>query len=323
LPVLANQTYGYNYEPTSHLDMLPDHKHHGLHVHLWQIFTAMTLILTVASSLIYFNSIVPQNKNAEFIAITKSKTTFYNQQEYIKTFFEDHYSKNLIGYQLSASCYTDINEVDPENEAIETNLQELNEQQRYIDALKNDYSQKGIQGEYNALLDSYADSVQSYLTEVVLIFEKQNVYREKTLAIQKEASGICSSEIEGIQDRIDTFQRLNNDFPLESLETMDDWIDKNKAWRESTNQLVETINSDNYSPELIAGQLEEFREGFVEIFAVAFDYDTYQQRIESLYIEALNALRKVEEFEKAYIQNNRQVEGNTVFVTLKNESSED
>jgi hypothetical protein len=317
LPVSITPSHNYQYEPL----ISPQREQGGLSrhfgIHLWQIFTAITLILTVSSGLIYFNSIVPQNQNQEFIDITKAKTTFYNRMEYIKTYYDDNYNQNLVGVQLVQSCYSDIEGVEVSNTGLLENLETLNEQQRLVNVLNNEFNDDSYNSDYADLLQDYIIALQNYLTEIVLIFEKQEIYAEETIKIQKEAAVICSTNLETVGDNLAKFSELVNNFPINSLETMQEWVNNAIEWKDTTQNLVDYINSEEYSPEGAQELVTQFREQYIGVFSTAFDYDTYTTTIEKLYNDAINALRKVEEFEQGYIANNKLVEGNTIFVTLK------
>lgn len=328
MPVNLNSVDSYQHQPliAAHSDQRAKPRQPlgtVMGVHIWQIFTAMTIILTVASSLLYFNSIVPRNRNEEFVTITKSKTTFYNQNEYINTFYNDNFNRHLVGVQLSGACYSGVNDISEELPELSTDLDELNEQRRLISAFRSEHDKHNFTNEYSKLLVDYSNSIQDYLTAVILMFERQEIYRSQTLNIQKAASSVCESSLDQVDEKLQNYDAAVNEFSLESLSTMEDWLQNAKQWRETTSQLVETIDGqDVFNIGAVTAQVEQFKQEFVEIFAAAYDYDTYQKEIEERYGKTLLALRAVEEYELDYIAANESVKGNTIFVTFKDSEME-
>lgn len=270
--------------------------------------------MIIASSLIYFNGIAPQSKNKDFLTITKLKTSLYNHIEYSKTFFSNNYKKNLVGFQLNASCYSDVEKVPTNLPSITTSLDQLNQQQKILSSFNNEFEAYNYTGEHSRLFGEYKSASQQYFTELFLNFERQDIYRITTIEMFKDISSVCASDLESINSKIEQIETKIREFPYRSLESMSLWVEKIKVWINTTRSLLDGINAEGYSPEKVVDIIATFKQQMVEIFSVGFDYEFYNKIIDSNYSSMISKLQTLEEFEKRYIAENKAVELNTVFV---------
>lgn len=235
-----------------------------LGLELWQIFLGLTLILSIASGLMWFNSLAPHNKKLDFLFIDSTKSSLFTSTSSLDLLFEEYKDTSPLEATLSGVCYSNIAELNINPAALIEPTQKSLDIRLEVETFKRDIPARtslladGIENLYHYLeaSDSYSLSVYNYYQT------KIDLHRAR-LEIQKQVSIMCQSDFGLLPSESTNLKKVVSTISnSQSSDYITDWLNVVKRW--NTNS--EKINSYDAYIQLETAIKDELTSDFVDIF---------------------------------------------------------
>jgi hypothetical protein len=282
-----------------------------LGLEIWQIFIVLTLILTTASSLMWFTNLQPQSFKQEYLIVDKTKSEIYNQIQATKTAMENVDRSNKINKTITTPCYSDTSIDQSSNKDLQTQIISY---EKNIDQILINLNSK-ISGLKNSEIISFAQEGLNYVVESKTDLEKTDIYTGYLQKVQQESIKLCQATLENVNSYTDSLTSISKNPITSNYETS--LNDDVKNLIQTSILIQEKVKKDGVID-------QEYRKSFIEsLIKIVTFRPTAAQLLSSSQIKYrifMNKLEEVENWQKGYLQNNDAKNFPTVWVLTKNQN---
>lgn len=279
---------------------------------LWEILTMFTVVLTIASSIMWFNNLTPMNVQNDFLQVEKEKHFIFSKYYT----FESTLNKKLNilpNQKLSTSCYTEILQTQLNSEPFDTSYDTIKSSLKYVQATtKNiNYSKSSNLDEqvFSKLLNSY----QNYLQGILNRLENQYIFERQILAIKKQTVKVC------IAKQADTIGELN--LLKKRLEDLQEFnFDQFYSWKDNLSAFISSIQyiyaSGGENAEILktSDYIDNLSQRYGNIFQIQYNFSKYQKAITTENADLENSLKQLEAWQKDFTVDKENYKGKIVYI---------
>jgi hypothetical protein len=236
----------------------------------WEILTVFTIILTIASSLVWVSAFYPKNVENNFLWLERNKHKTYN----IFLKIQKLSLKPLLNKDIkSDECYKQIIEINLETEDFQDKQNEIKNLQTEIAEIEKNKREQNLFGSFennfNELLDNldkYSEKTYKYQTETFNI-------SQRLLTLKQSLSKVCSN--------------FEENYPREKtvLQSLSQQILGNQNFQNNLNNLLNEFETNKYSQEEIVAKISQFmilqETSFLQFEKLKPDQDSFISKIET------------------------------------------
>jgi|GEM_PF-6222873 hypothetical protein len=283
----------------------------SLGLEVWQIFIVLTLILTTASSLMWFTNLQPQSFKQEYLIVDKTKSEIYNQIQAAKASMENLDRSNKINKQVATPCYVDSSIDQSSNKDLQTQI--ISYEKNVDQSLINLNSK--ISGLKNSQIISFAQAGLNYVVESKTDLEKTDIYTAYLQKVQQESIKLCKATLENADSYTDSLASISKNPITSNYDT---------SLHDDVNNLIQTSIAIQEKVKKDGLIDQENRKSFIESLSKIVSFrPTVDQLLSSSQIKYrifMSKLEELENWQKGYLQNNNAKNFPTVWVLTKNQN---
>jgi hypothetical protein len=282
-----------------------------LGLEVWQIFIVLTLILTTASSLMWFTNLQPQSFKQEYLIVDKAKSEIYNQIQAVKTSMDSLDRSNKINKQVVTPCYADSSIDKSSNKDLQTQI--ISYEKNVDQSLINLNSK--INGLKNSQIINFAEEGLNFVVESKTDLEKTDIYTAYLQKVQQESIKLCQATLENADSYKDSLASISKNPITNNYDT---------SLHDDVNNLIQTSIAIQEKVKKDGLIDQENRKSFIESLSKIVSFrPTVDQLLSSSQIKYrifMNKLEELENWQKGYLQNNNAKNFPTVWVLTKNQN---
>lgn len=279
---------------------------------IWEILTMLTVVLTIASSIMWFNNLTPMNVRNDFLRVEKEKHFIFSKYYT----FESTLNKklNLLPNQsLSASCYTEILQTQLNSEPFDTSYETIKSGLKYVQTTtENINSSKSSNLEdknFSKLLKSY----QNYLQGILNRLENQYIFERQILAIKKQAVKVCTAKQADIMGELNLLEKRLEDLQEFNFDQFYSWKDNLSAFI-SYAQDIYTRGGESAEILKTSDYIDNLSQRYGRIFQIQYNFSKHQKVITNQSTDLENSLKQLEAWQKDFTVNKENYEGKIVYI---------
>ena len=275
---------------------------------VWQIFIVLTIILTAASSVMWFTNLQPESVKQEYLLMDKSKSEMFNEVEQVKWQMQQTNFAKPFSNQSTLACYSDVILEKADNS--ETASQVLASQQR-IDRLSSNLKSNIGVLQASQILE-FTKLGLDYSIESKIDLERGEIYIKNLQEIQQESVKLCQSSLsnqESIFNKLDGLGKNSISTSLDNGLSTDvaNYLESSKKISNlvSENGLIQDVNK------------QEFINHLSKIITTR---PTIKQLLNSStkkYEEFMAKLKDLENWQRIYVSDKNSKTFSTVWVQAK------
>ena len=279
-----------------------------LGLEVWQIFIVLTIILTAASSVMWFTNLQPESVKQEYLLMDKSKSEMFNEVEQVKWQMQQTNFAKPFSNQSTLACYSDVILEKADNS--ETASQVLASQQRIDRVSSNLKSNIGVLQASQIL--EFTKLGLDYSIESKIDLERGEIYIKNLQEIQQESVKLCQSSLsnqESIFNKLDGLGKNSISTSLDNGLSTDvaNYLESSKKISNlvSENGLIQDVNK------------QEFINHLSKIITTR---PTIKQLLNSStkkYEEFMAKLKDLENWQRIYVSDKNSKTFSTVWVQAK------
>ena len=279
-----------------------------LGLEVWQIFIVLTIILTAASSVMWFTNLQPESVKQEYLLMDKSKSEMFNEVEQVKWQMQQTNFAKPFSNQSTLACYSDVILEKADNS--ETASQVLASQQR-IDRLSSNLKSNIGVLQASQILE-FTKLGLDYSIESKIDLERGEIYIKNLQEIQQESVKLCQSSLsnqESIFNKLDGLGKNSISTSLDNGLSTDvaNYLESSKKISNlvSENGLIQDVNK------------QEFINHLSKIITTR---PTIKQLLNSStkkYEEFMAKLKDLENWQRIYVSDKNSKTFSTVWVQAK------
>lgn len=278
-------------------------------VELWQILTGITIVLTMASMLIYFSDLRPKAFETSFVNLGQVKTSLFNHQTQLQSWFEGYDKAGVVSATLKESCYSDIENVNTNESFYDSISQELIEYDKKFLIIDEDFKKNQSSDLFkDSNVQEYFFSIERYQTFIDSYFQRQEIFYNETIKLKKLASKVCKSKITDSDENLANLKKSLDSFPTKTLLDYQALLDDSSEFYDSSKKIFEKLKNKSLNRESDGELIATFREKFVSIFKASFDFESEKKELTRLIEETDSQAQKLENWEKEFAKNNQYLE---------------
>jgi hypothetical protein len=267
-----------------------------LGIELWRFFTIVTFIVTVSTSLLWFDNLIPTSQAEEFLAIDQAKSrikelVISSQAVPIASYYD------LVPYTFTRSaCYSDI-------EKVTIDFKKHNDTSSLLSTYQNE-----IQSTYQVLIQQSninfinTNQIQDFYkvgaeTQKQFKIKNDNIteYNKALLLIQKQLSLLCSANVNNLAIELEAYTHILEIFEAQYHDMA--WLEDQYKLVRTTARIVDVNKTNNIiSTEEIEKVSQEMQHAFTAVYFEA--PKLFTQVYEEPNLEMFNtALLKLEQWQ--------------------------
>ena len=260
---------------------------------IWQILTGITIVLSIASSLMWFSNIQPRSTLLEFVWLDQAKTKMYSQFDKLRNDNLNLIQNQIVKGTINQKCYQDVQSIelnlDPYNQINSSSL----EAQQTLEEIKTLAPDKLNSMRYDSDFDNFITSYDTYRSDVSKFYDNQIRFYKSTLDVQKQASLVCSSNSENLdknlellKNKIDVIKKSNSPRYTSWIESVDKFYTNSKSFFSN----IKSYNDDTNKLEQLKTSLKS---SFLQIYGIKFGIKSESevfQKSEKNFVESVNRL---------------------------------
>ena len=185
--------------------IITQEKTFSLGLEVWQILTVLTLILTLASSLMWFTNLQPENLKQEYLKIDKAKSELYNKAKKTQFNLAELVVPSQDDVRSLNDCYSDVAITSFDGKQVSDQIvyttQEINQIDVNIKDNVNSISGSGI--------NTLSKGVLDYSVESKTDIEKIELYIKNYQEIQKASIALCQSTLSNLDTKESLLETLS------------------------------------------------------------------------------------------------------------------
>jgi hypothetical protein len=266
-------------------------------VEIWQLLTCLTIVLSVASSLMWFSNLQPYNSLVEFTWMDQAKSNMYNLYQKISKDHAETKNRILPSSVLTQSCYKDVMGVELDTSGEEKMSDTLLNVQQQIESIRQEYPSKISHFRSYSDFIGLLDMLEDYKKQVNSHHQLQTNFAKATLDLQKSTSQVCTSKLSEFQNSLNKFNKSLDEGKKLDLADYADWLNQSEEWGKITPALVESVQQKGLNSDETKNLITKFRTGFINIFGVRYDSAKIDEAVENKENGFLDQLQKMEDWQ--------------------------
>lgn len=280
-----------------------------LGLEVWQIFIVLTIILTAASSVMWFTNLQPESVKQEYLLMDKSKSEMFNEVEQVKWQMQQTNFAKPFSNQSTSACYSDGILEKSDNSEIASQV--LASQQRIDRVSSNLKSNVGVLQASQIL--EFTKLGLDYSIESKIDLERGEIYIKNLQEIQQESVKLCQSSL---SDQESIFSKLDGLGKNSISISLDNGLSSDVAnYLESSKKIFNLVSENGLIQDV---NKQEFISRLSKIITTR---PTIKQLLNSStkkYEEFMTKLKDLENWERRYVSDKNSKTFTTVWVQAKN-----
>lgn len=274
-------------------------------VELWQILTGITIVLTLASFLIYFSDLRPKTTETSYVNLGQLKTSLFNHQNQLHNWYEENYKEGNAAITLKESCYNDIAAVETNEEFYAGIEKDLVDYDQKFSVLTSDYKTNETSDLFKqSEINSYMVSVERYQTFLKSYFQRQKIFYGEILTLKKSASKVCKSKASESDKNLQELKTTIDNFPSETLLDYTTLNDDSNSFYSVSEELFKKIKTKSFNRESDLSVVDQFKDKLIAVFKASFNFDAENIQMTELLGQSDKEVIKLEAWEKEFIDKN-------------------
>jgi hypothetical protein len=263
----------------------------------------------MASMLIYFSDLRPKAFETSFVNLGQVKTSLFNHQTQLQSWFEGYDKAGVVSATLKESCYSDIENVNTNESFYDSISQELIEYDKKFLIIDEDFKKNQSSDLFkDSNVQEYFFSIERYQTFIDSYFQRQEIFYNETIKLKKLASKVCKSKITDSDENLANLKKSLDSFPTKTLLDYQALLDDSSEFYDSSKKIFEKLKNKSLNRESDGELIATFREKFVSIFKASFDFESEKKELTRLIEETDSQAQKLENWEKEFAKNNQYLE---------------
>ena len=262
---------------------------------IWEVFTMLTIVLTLASAVMWFGTVRVSSSEIKINRIEEQKHIVYNyylQAQKIST--NNHFFHTPIS--IGQVCYQDVLNVNIDSTKLENSISVLENQLQEIDKINNTGDDAWMvfdeNQELSRLYVAYTDYINMVITNLRLEFN----FKNELLEIQKMVSELCMLDLTDFEAKIESIKTYLSILNCQEIFECGLLMEKTLSVLDDIQNLVDAKESD------VGILISELENSFSELFNLDLDKSEIIDSYENFEIQIENSFRMLELEEKRLVE---------------------
>ncbi len=265
---------------------------------LWEILTMLTVVLSLASAIMWYSNFQPKQVQNEIALLENQKHIIYN--DYVEN--QSTVDKDFTKDNTTKDCSSDFKNNVVDTSDLDQQLARIQTLQQSLSDLQNEAKQNANilnnQNEIMVMQSSY----QNYLSEL-------QDFRQSQFEFKK-----TSFEIDNIITQLDCDNYKSDTDLQSSLDTTLQNLDTTQPSTNTFKQPLANFITDYSAYTAQPNQLQKLKSDYQTNSNISFDYDTWQKKLKIGSDTFLDSLKSVENREKNLAGQNTELTSKIVYI---------
>jgi len=273
----------------------------------------LTVVLSLASSFLWFTSFQPKNLESQFIAVERAKHVYYSQylvnQEFQEAKLPVPMSKNSDSY-----CGKSLSGFGLEGVYSGEVVGKLQESQKLIQNQSDEIENLSSAVVNDSGILKVSQNLNTYTSNLIDKWQQNQNFYNDVSKLQKKLLGVCLANSQELEQK-------NNDLKIQVESAKDYDFPAFYAWKVSLKEII-LLNEDiislnkNENKEVKNRKLIEYKKALENIFTIKFDPEIFVNKIEREELNFKNSIKDLEIWEKSNLQSNFDLKNKIVFILI-------
>ncbi len=293
-----------------------------LGVEIWELLTMLTIVFSIASTILWFNTLQPKYLENQFTYLEFNKHILENRALVLNKYL--NFKLPVISkLENKNTCFQDISNSNFVQSPLEFDLNNLKNLQQETQDLQNSLVQNaGNLGEESKFV-IFADQINSYAKSINQSLHLQLTDAQTILSLEKDVSQICLNSTKDLPSTLKTFQhnleQLENTDSIENLDP-----DKNPSftpisqWKKTLQSLYDQaaqINELSNNNQLISNViLDNFQATVQKVFESEYSIDLKTDKLQAQSNQVEQALKDFEQWEHEFVSSHKNLTKKIVYI---------